>query len=96
MATYVIIEVEVTDNALHEEYRQSLTSTIDQLGGRRLMNTAKPQSLTGDWQPRHLILIEFPGVAEAERYVTALGAGEYAAMRARCIGERNVVIAEGL
>ena len=61
MAAYVIAEVDVTDQALYEEYRKLVPETIDKYGGRFLVRGGAIESKEGGWQPKRLVVIEFKG-----------------------------------
>lgn len=66
MAAYGIFDLrEVTDTDKLEEYRRGVSQTVEEYGGRYIVLGGDPQVMEGDWQPRFLVLIEFPSVAQA-------------------------------
>lgn len=95
MAGYVIAEVNVTDPAGFEEYRQLVEATIAAYGGRYLARGGATETVEGDWQPRRLVLLEFDTLERAKEWYYS---PEYAgpkALRQRS-ADTQVVFAEGL
>ncbi len=68
MAAYIIASVEVTDQALYDEYRAQVPATIEQYGGRFLVRGGASEILEGSWQPPRVVVLEFPDVDAAKRW----------------------------
>jgi uncharacterized protein (DUF1330 family) len=68
MAAYVIGDIEVTDRAAFQEYRNRVGATVEQYGGRFVVRGGKVNPKEGDWQPRLLVMLEFPSLEQAERW----------------------------
>lgn len=68
MAAYVIVDVEVTDPAVFEEYRKQVPATIQKYGGRFLVRGGRTETLEGDWRPKRLVVVEFPSFEQAKRW----------------------------
>jgi len=68
MAAYVIAQVEVTDPVEFEEYRRLVPATIHAYGGRYLVRGGDSEILEGTWQPKRLIVLEFPSRAQAKAW----------------------------
>ena len=68
MAAYVIGDVEVTDPAAFQEYRNRVGATVEQYGGKFVVRGGRVNPKEGDWQPRHLLMLEFPSLEQAERW----------------------------
>jgi uncharacterized protein (DUF1330 family) len=68
MPAYVIVEVEVTDPELYDQYRAATPTTIAAAGGRFLVRGGEVTVLEGDWQPSRLVVLEFEDLAAAERW----------------------------
>jgi uncharacterized protein (DUF1330 family) len=61
MAAYVIGElIDVTDSAGFEESRRRLPATIERYGGRLSGRRGRMETLDGAWQPKGLVVVEFP------------------------------------
>ena len=96
MAGYVIIDLEVTDEALYAQYVQQMAPLIAAHGGKRLANTTEPEVVEGGWTPRRLALLEFADAEQARNLASSLEVTELQEMRARCVRNRNVVVFAGL
>lgn len=59
MPAYTIADIEWHDEAKAAEYRKLLGPTLEKYGGRTLVAN-QAQSLEGDWNPRRVVIIEFP------------------------------------
>jgi uncharacterized protein (DUF1330 family) len=68
MAAYVIADIEVTEPAAFQEYRNRVGATIEQYGGRFVVRGGRVNPKEGDWKPRLLVMLEFPSVEQAERW----------------------------
>jgi len=68
MPAYVIVDLEVTDPAGFDEYRQLVPATIQQYGGRYVVRGGATETLEGDWQPKRVDVLEFPSLEQAKRW----------------------------
>ena len=66
MPAYVIVDVEITDPAVHAENRKRAPGTLANYGGRYLVRAGVHEVLEGDWNPKRLIMIEFPSLEHAK------------------------------
>ena len=78
MAVYVILDVDVKDAALYEEYKKAGAPTIAAYGGTPRARGGKAEVLEGNWQPKRMILLEFKSEEEAKRWWNS---PEYAAAK---------------
>jgi uncharacterized protein (DUF1330 family) len=94
MAAYFIVDVEVTDPAGFEEYRQLVPATIAQYGGRYLVRGGAAEQLEGDWQPRRVVVLEFPSLEQAKRWYDC---EEYRGLKALRFktAKTNLILVEG-
>ena len=65
MPAYCIAEVEVTDAAAFATYRDAVPATIAQYGGRYLARGGRVESMEGGWEPKRLVVREFPSMEQA-------------------------------
>ncbi|NIM04599.1 MAG: DUF1330 domain-containing protein, partial [Armatimonadetes bacterium] len=59
MPVYMIIEVEIKDEKLYAEYVERAYQIVVKHGGRYLARGGQVTSLTGDWNPQRIIILEF-------------------------------------
>ena len=95
MAAYVIVDIEVTDPAGYDEYRQRVPATLAAHGGRFLVRGGALEVVEGSWRPRRLVVLEFPSLAQARRWYDSEEYREPKAMRLRT-SKANVVFVEGV
>jgi uncharacterized protein (DUF1330 family) len=92
---YVVVDVTVTDQALMEEYRKQVPATLAKYGGRFLVRGGAHQTVEGDWKPNRLVILEFPSMAQAQRWYDSEEYREPKAMRLKA-GRANFVMVEGV
>ena len=95
MPAYVIAHIDVTDPSRYEDYKKMSPVSIQQYGGRFIARGGKTEVLEGGWQPKRLVLLEFPSVEQARKWWAS---DEYAPAKAlrqaTSIGE--MVVIEGV
>jgi uncharacterized protein (DUF1330 family) len=95
MTAYLIADIEVTDPAGYEEYKQRVPAIIAAHGGRYLARGGASEVLEGTWQPRRTAIIEFPSLAAIETFWSSPEYQPVRAIRERC-AQSNLVVVEGL
>ena len=94
MTAYVIADIDVHDQETTGSTRRSSRTRSSRTGDGSIVRGGACETLEGDWQPRRLVVIEFPSADEARRWH---GSPEYApalAMRQRA-STGNLVLVEG-
>lgn len=77
MPALVLVEVEIQDPKLYEDYKKMSLPAVEAFGGKFVVRGAQTESLEGDWNPQRLVVLEFPSVERAkewynsEQYTTA-------------------------
>jgi uncharacterized protein (DUF1330 family) len=94
MSAYVIGDVEVTDQAVFQEYRNRVGATVEQYGGRFVVRGGKVNPKEGDWQLHHLLMLEFPSLEQAERWYNSPEYKPLIAIREKA-ARTHLLIAEG-
>jgi len=60
MAVYMIVEVKgVRDKQKYGEYVQKVPQTVAKFGGKYLVRGGKAETVTGNWKPGRVIIVEF-------------------------------------
>jgi uncharacterized protein (DUF1330 family) len=95
MAAYFIIDVDVKDPALYEEYKKKGAPTIIAYGGKPMARGGKAEVLEGNWQPKRMILLEFKNTQEAKRWWDSPEYNEAKKLRHKA-ALSNVVLLEGV
>ena len=73
MPAYLFANVEVTDGAGYEQYRQRVSATIEAYGGRYLVRGGATEVLEGDWAPKRMVILEFPEMAQLQAWYQSPG-----------------------
>jgi uncharacterized protein (DUF1330 family) len=68
MAAYVIVEVNVTDPALFQEYAKGVPATIAAHGGKYIVRGGAVETKEGGWAPKRVVVLEFPSMAQARKW----------------------------
>jgi len=95
MPAYFIVDVEVTDAAGFEEYRQLVPATVQKYGGRFLVRGGAVETLEGDWQPKRVVVLEFPSLEQAKRWYNSEDYRDPKALRFKTAKTR-LILAEGV
>ena len=68
MPAYVIAHIDVKDPVRYEDYKEMSPVSIQKFGGRFIARGGKTEVLEGAWQPKRLVLLEFPSVERAREW----------------------------
>lgn len=68
MPAYVIAHIDVKDPARYEDYKKMSPVSIQKFGGRFIARGGQAEVLEGTWQPKRLVLLEFPSVEVAKQW----------------------------
>jgi uncharacterized protein (DUF1330 family) len=95
MPVYVISDVTLRDPDAFETYRTRAAASIAQYGGRYLVRGGDIEALEGNWQPRAIVIVEFP---DAERARAWYRSPEYASgLEVRDMAlSRNLLLVDGV
>ena len=94
MAAYLILDIEVTDQELYAEYVARARTIIENAGGRYLVRGGRVITLSGEWHPKRLVVIEFTSVELAQQCLASPEYRAIAPLRERGAISR-AIIAEG-
>lgn len=76
------------------EYIERITATLEPHGGRFLVHAAQHEVKEGRW-PGHVVVIGFPGIAEARAWWDSPAYQEIAPLRSRHI-KGDIILVEGV
>jgi len=91
---YVIASVDVKDPVRYADYRNMVMPTIATYGGRFLARGGKVDILEGDWQPKRLVIVEFPSVERAKAWWSSPEYADAKALR-QATSKGTLVVIEG-
>ena len=95
MPAYVIVEIEVTDPVGYEEYKKQAAASVHAKGGKYIVRGGKTEVLEGDWQPKRIVILEFPSMDRAKEWLNCEEYRDPRKMRHRT-ATTNMVLVEGI
>ena len=95
MAAYVIAHVDVRDPVRYEEYKKMVPPTLVPYGGKFIARGGAVTILEGTWQPKRLVILEFPSADQAKGWWESAAYAPAKALR-QATSEGSLVILEGV
>ena len=95
MAGYVLIDSEVTDEALFAEFRGRVAATIEAYGGKYLVRGGATEVIEGEWMPDRIVVVEFDNVEQARAWLNSPQYTEIKEIRTKS-ANASVIIVEGV
>jgi len=94
MSAYIIVNVDVKDPAVYEEYRARVPALIRKHGGGYLVRGGRFVVVEGDWKPSRLVIFRFPDITSAEALYND---PEYQPLKAlrQSAAKMDIVVVEG-
>lgn len=68
MAAYIVVQVEVQDQATYGEYVKLVPASLAAYGGRFVVRGGKTETLEGNWNPPRFVVLEFESVEQAKKW----------------------------
>ena len=68
MPAYVVVQVDVHDQATYDEYRKLVPPSLAAFGGRFAVRGGKTETLEGTWKPKRLVILEFDTIEMAKKW----------------------------
>lgn len=95
MPAYVIVNIDVQDLIIYEEYKRLAPASIAQYGGKYLARGGATEVLEGDWTPKRFVILQFESVARAKEW---LNSPEYSLARSlrQQSATTEMIVTEGL
>jgi len=92
MSGYVIVDLDVHDAALFEEYRKLVPATIAKYGGKYLVRGGATDSKEGDWMPKRVVVLEFASADQARKWYHSADYAPLLAMRLKAAKSKMVIV----
>lgn len=90
MAAYVIFDVEIHDRTRYMEFMDKVKPALLEAGARYLARGGDHKVYEGDWEPRRIVLLEFPSVAAWEAFYNGATYQGLKSIRDACSSARLV------
>jgi uncharacterized protein (DUF1330 family) len=95
MPAYVISDVSARDSAAFETYRRRAAASIARHGGRYIVRGGTIEPLEGNWQPRTIVIVEFPDLERARNWYRSRDYADALDVRDQAL-ERNLILVDGV
>jgi uncharacterized protein (DUF1330 family) len=92
MAAYVISDVELHDAGLVERYRALAQASIARYGGRYIVRGGAVEPMEGDWEPKYLVIVEFPDMDRARQWYRSEAYAEALTVADRALSRRLIFV----
>jgi uncharacterized protein (DUF1330 family) len=90
MTAYVIFDVEIRDADRYRDFMAQVKPALQAVGARYLVRGGAHKVYEGDWQPRRIVLLEFPSVEVWEAFYNGPTYQGLKAIRDACSSARLV------
>lgn len=95
MSAYVIFDVEIRDMSKYQEFTIGVKPAVEAAGGMYLARGGAHKVHEGSWEPRRIVILEFPSVAVWDDFYTGPVYQGLKSIRDECSSARLVSV-EGL
>ena len=95
MSAFVIFDVEIRDPVRYQAFMQGVKPALEQAGARYLARGGAHKVYEGDWEPRRMVILEFPSVGAWEGFYNGPSYQGLKTVRDECSSARLVCV-EGL
>ena len=95
MPAYVIFDVEISDPGRYQEFMLGVKPALEAAGAKYLARGGDHKVYEGDWEPRRIVLLEFPSLAHWEEFYNGKTYQDLKSIRDTCSTARLVGV-EGL
>ena len=95
MAVYVIIDIAIREHATKPDYIQYVEKVrpiVEKHGGRYLVRGGDITSIAGGWNPRRIILIEFPSADHVKRWWNSPEYGAIVGLRENATTAKAILV----
>jgi len=93
VSAYVIFDVDIHDMARFQDFMTGVKPALESVGARYLARGGAHAVHEGDWDPRRIVLLEFPSVKAWEEFYNGPTYQELKSIRDECSSARLVSVA---
>lgn len=93
MSAYVIFDVEISNPARYSDFMNGVKPALEAAGARYLARGGAHKVYEGDWEPRRIVLLEFPSVQAWEDFYNGPVYQGLKGVRDECSSARLVSVA---
>ena len=90
MPAFVIFDVEISDMETYQEFMLGVKPALEKAGAKYLSRGGQHKVYEGDWEPRRIVLLEFPTLEDWEEFYNGATYQGLKAIRDACSSARLV------
>ena len=94
MSAYLIADVEVHDQNVYADYRRQVLPLVQKHGGRFIVRGGAHEVLEGAWQPKRVVIIEFPDMPTLKAWYNSPEYAKLIALR-QGVSRGSLIAVEG-
>jgi uncharacterized protein (DUF1330 family) len=91
---YVVVDITIRNPETYERYKALAPAGIAAYGGKYLVRGATTTALEGTWNPRRLVILEFPTADKARAWWSSPEYAEAKRLRQSC-ADTDMLLVEG-
>jgi uncharacterized protein (DUF1330 family) len=95
MSAYVVVEIEINDSSVYEEYKKAAPSSIAAYGGKYLARGGACEILEGNWLPKRLVILQFDTMTRAKQWLESQEYSEARKLRHKSANTKMILV-EGI
>jgi uncharacterized protein (DUF1330 family) len=94
MSVHVLIDIKVKNPDMYGEYVRKVPPIVKKFGGRYLVRGGKITTISGDWHPERVIVLEFDSSEQVRKWLDSPEYAEVAHLRENAT-ITNAIMIEG-
>lgn len=95
MPAYVVVEIDIHDPQVYEEYKKAAPSSIAAYGGKYLARGGACEALEGNWVPKRLVILQFESMARAKQWLESEEYSDARGLRHKSANTKMILV-EGI
>ena len=92
MPAYIIVEVDIHNVNEYEEYKKLTPASLVAYQGKFIVRGGEVETLEGNWQPKRIVLLEFPTKELAEGWWASEEYAPAKALRQRTATTKMILV----
>jgi uncharacterized protein (DUF1330 family) len=89
---YIIVDIDIFDPVGFAEYRKAVVPLVQKYGGQYIAADDRVEPLEGDWNPKRIVMIEFPSLENAKGWLNCEEYSEPCKIRQRTAKTRMILV----
>ena len=95
MKAYIVVDVNITNPTLYEDYKKLTPASLVPFDGKFIVRGGVAETLEGEWQPGRFVIIEFPSKQKAKEWWDSALYAPAKALR-HATSKTNMILVEGV